>query len=47
MSIVQRNNELFQENKFKVNNDSIYSMLGIKAPNQILTETRGLKLLIE
>ena len=41
MSIVQRNNELFQENKFKVNNDSIYSMLGIKAPNQILTETRG------
>ena len=41
MSIVQRNNELFQEGKFKVNNDSIYSMLGIKAPNQILTETRG------
>ena len=42
MGIVQRNNELFHENKFKFNNDSIYSMLGIKAPNQILTHTRGL-----
>ena len=42
MSIVQRNNELFQENKFKVSNDSVYSMLGIKSPNAILTHTRGL-----
>ena len=41
MGIVQRNNELFQGGNFKYNNDSIYSMLGIKAPNQILTETRG------
>ena len=41
MGIVQRNNELFQKGNFKYNNDSIYSMLGIKAPNQILTETRG------
>ena len=41
MGIVQRNNELFQDGNFKYNNDSIYSMLGIKAPNQILTETRG------
>ena len=41
MGIVQRNNELFQAGNFKYNNDSIYSMLGIKAPNQILTETRG------
>ena len=41
MGIVQRNNELFQVGNFKYNNDSIYSMLGIKAPNQILTETRG------
>jgi len=41
MGIVQRNNELFQKGNFKYNNDSVYSMLGIKAPNQILTETRG------
>jgi hypothetical protein len=41
MGIVQRNNELFQKGNFKYGNDSVYSMLGIKAPNQILTETRG------
>ena len=41
MGIVQRNNELFHKGNFKYNNDSVYSMLGIKAPNQILTETRG------
>ena len=41
MGIVQRNNELFQAGNFKYNNDSIYSMLGIKSPNAILTETRG------
>jgi len=41
MGIVQRNNELFQGGNFKYNNDSIYSMLGIKSPNAILTETRG------
>ena len=41
MGIVQRNNELFQSGNFKYNNDSIYSMLGIKSPNAILTETRG------
>ena len=43
MGIVQRNNELFQAGNFKYNNDSINSMLGIKAPNQILTHTRGLE----
>jgi len=42
MGIVQRNNELFQQGNFKYNNDSIYSMLGIKSPNAILTHTRGL-----
>jgi hypothetical protein len=42
MGIVQRNNELFQAGNFKYNNDSIYSMLGIKSPNAILTHTRGL-----
>ena len=41
MGIVERNFNLFNEGKFKVGNDSIYSMLGIKAPNQILSETRG------
>ena len=41
MGIVQRNNELFHKGNFKYGNDSVYSMLGIKAPNQILTETRG------
>ena len=41
MGIVQRNNELFHKVNFKYGNDSVYSMLGIKAPNQILTETRG------
>ena len=41
MGIVQRNNELFHKGNFKYNNDSVYSMLGIKAPNQILSETRG------
>ena len=42
MGIVQRNNELFQQGNFKYNNDSIYSMLGIRSPNAILTHTRGL-----
>ena len=42
MGIVERNFNLFNESKFKVGNDSIYSMLGIKAPNQILTHTRGI-----
>ena len=42
MGIVQRNNELFQQGNFKYNNDSVYSMLGIKSPNAILTHTRGL-----
>ena len=41
MGIVQRNNELFQGGNFKYNNDSIYSMIGIKSPNAILTHTRG------
>ena len=31
MGIVQRNNELFHKGNFKYNNDSVYSMLGIKA----------------
>ena len=41
MGIVQRNNELFQQGNFKYNNYSINTIFGIKAPNQILTETRG------
>jgi len=41
MGIVQRNNELFQAGNFKYNNYSINTIFGIKAPNQILTETRG------